>query len=858
MLPTSVPGHQRGRPRASSQSTVSQPSGPQPTGQAPALDAMATVIQRLVAWGFPADDAAYALQGAVTWVNLASRQYLFTQDDPVTAVYLLVEGKIFQEQITIDATGERRVTLRREALPGEWIGHYDMLYSQNYGTRARAVESSRLIKVQSSALNRLLYRYPRVREQIAPMDKISRLRTIPLFGNLDLAVLSYVADACRSERVPENTLLYQADQPAEDFYIVDQGQVLLSGDNYPWTAVGNGMAFGFPERDDVDRNAPPPDYGHEARTSVPSTIFVISRRHLIDLADLTPEVAGHALLHQAEEALAAVTVFSNYTPEERRALLGYMSHYYVPIHHLIMQQGEMGDSLWILMPSSRATLFALENGQALPPTTIYGPNFFGELALRVDHTLNSTVQAEPGSQWLRLHQADFRSFLRKYGQEYMSKLTLSPAAERFLGRAEERKRYPWLQVGENLVLFQQRHPLALLRNIAFSLILSTLIIVVWVSLATRGWLDPWHLWIFGILGGVSVVQFFWGLIDYLNDYLLVTNQRLVRQEKVLFLNEHRQAAFLEQIRNIDVETNFLGNMLGYGAMRIQTAAASGIIEFNFVPNPIRVKQTILEQQNLRQQHYQASSKLVIQNLLEERFGLRLRIPQRVVPGSTAASPHYASNWRERLHDFLNVGSHLEIRTDERVIWRKHWIILLGRIVPPLTTLITVIALLVGEQLLPVPLQQFVMPINVVLALLGLWAIGWIAWAVADWRNDTYEIDGKQIADVEKKPLFFSEQRRTALLGEIENIEVSIPSPLHYLLNFGNVRLSTAASEGVFSFDWVPNPRGVSEEIRRRIEVYRYQQENNRARQRAQELPDWFEMYNRLGGDNIVPQQRSEG
>ena len=822
------------------------------------MDALGVVIQRLVMWGFPADDAAYALQGAVQWRELAPRQYLFTQDTPVNAIYLLVEGKIFQEQITAEPNGARRVTLRREAQPGEWIGHYDMLYTQSYGTRARAVEACNVIEVQAAALNRLLYRYPRVRQQIAPMEKIGRLRTVPLFGNLDLTVLSYVADACRAERIPENTLLYEADQPADDLYIVDQGQVLFAGEDYPWVGVGNGMAFGFHDRRAGGRNADAPPYGHSAKTSVPSTIFIIPRRQLIDLTDMTPEVVGNALRQQAEEALAAVTVFANYSPDVRRALLAYMSHYYIPIHHLTMQQGEVGDSLWILMPGSRATLFALESGQALQPTPIYGPNFFGELALRVDHTLNSTVQAEPASTWLRLHQADFRAFLRQYGQNLQADLTLSPAAERFLGRAEERKRYPWLQVGENLVLFQQRHPLALLQKILFSLVLSTIIVVTWVTVASRGWLDPWHLWVFGILGAVSVAQFFWGLLDYLNDYLLVTNQRLVRQEKVIFINEYRQAAFLEQIRNIDVESDFWGNLFRYGLLRIQTAASSAPILFNFVPDPIRVKQTILEQQNLRQQHYQASSKLMIQNLLEERFGLRLRLPQRVTPGGNAATIHLAQSWRERVHDYLNIQSHLEIRTDERVIWRKHWVILLGRLLPALTTLVAVLVIIIGETLLPAPLQQFVLPINILLVILGLWAMGWMAWIVADWRNDTYEIDAKQIADVEKKPLFFSEQRRTALLGEIENIEVNIPSPLHYLLNFGNVRLSTAAAQGEFTFDWVPDPRGVSEEIRRRIEVYRYQQENNRARQRAQELPDWFEMYNRLGGDTNLPQQRAEG
>lgn len=848
MLPTSVPGWLRRQRQAPAQS-------PAPNL---AQDAMAAVVQRLVAWGFPADDAAYALQGAVRWRELAPRQYLFNQDSPVTAIYLLVEGKILQEQIMAESQGTRRVTLRRQAQPGEWIGHYDMLYTQEYGTRARAVEASRLIEVQSAALNRLLYRYPRVRQQIAPIEKIGRLRTVPIFGNLDLTVLSYVADACRAERIPENTVLYTADQPAEELFIVDQGQVLLTGDDHAWRGVGNGMAFGFYGRRAGGRNAEAPPYGHTARTSVPSTIFVISRRNLIDLTDLTPEVAGNALHQQAEEALAAATVFANYTAEERRALLSYMSHYYVPIHHLVMQQGEVGDSLWILIPGSRATLYALDSGQALQPTPIYGPNFFGELALRVDHTLNSTVQAEPASHWLRLHQADFRAFLRQYGNDLQARLTLSPAAERYLGHAGERKRYPWLQIGENLVLFQQRHPLALVHNVAFSLILSAIIIVCWVLAVNQGWLSSWLLWIFGILGVISLAQFVWGLIDYLNDYLLITNQRLVRQEKVVFFNEYRQAAFLEQIRNIDIETDFMGNMLNFGELRVQTAATGGTIKFDYLPDPMRVKQTIMEQQSLRQQHYQASSKLVIQNLLEERFGLRLRLPPRVIPGGTAPAIQIAQSWLERLQRVFDLYAHLEIRTDDRIIWRKHWAVLVGHVFAPLATIFLVFALLTGEHFLPDSLQNFVMPLNILLVLLGLWAMGWLAWVVADWRNDTYEVDGKQIADVEKKPLFFSEQRRTALLGEIENIEVSVPSPLHYLLNFGNVRLSTAATQGEFSFDQVPDPRGVSEEIRRRIEVYRYQQENNRARQRAQELPDWFEMYNRLGGDNIVPQPRADG
>ena len=87
--------------------------------QGPARDAVAIIAQRLVAWGLPPDDAAFALQGAVHWRDVAPREYLFTQDAPVTAIYLLVEGRVLQEKIIEDGQGNRRVILRREAQPGE-------------------------------------------------------------------------------------------------------------------------------------------------------------------------------------------------------------------------------------------------------------------------------------------------------------------------------------------------------------------------------------------------------------------------------------------------------------------------------------------------------------------------------------------------------------------------------------------------------------------------------------------------------------------------------------------------------------------------------------------------------------------
>jgi CRP-like cAMP-binding protein len=806
------------------------------------------IVQRLVAWGLPPEEVEYALQGAVEVIELAPRAQLFAQATPLTAVYLLQEGRIYQERISQDGQG-RRVSLRREAHPGEWIGHYDLLYSQQYSSRARALDQARLIAVQAAPLNRLLYRYPRLRQRIAPLEKIGRLRTIPLFGALDLTALSYLADVCQLELMPARTQLYSETDPADRIFIIDQGQVVLTGPDRDDLWLGNGMAFGMLDQPLHAENADGFAYGHRATTTVPTTLFTVSRQQLRDLAGLDPERTGLAQRQTALETLDKVTIFLQYNAQERRRLLGYMSHYHIPIPHLLMQQGEVGDSLWVLMPGGKATLHALEGGQALPPTVVHGPNFFSELALRVEHPLNSTVQAEPNSQWLRLHTDDFQTFLRDHGAQLLSALALSPAAERFLGRSQARRRYSWLQKGENLVIFRRRHWLALVHKCLLGIFLLIFASSAWLLISLGVWDAAWLNWLVAIATVVGALQAGWGILDYLNDYLLVTNQRVVRQEKVLFVTEWQHAAFLEQISNIDISTDFLGNMFHYGELRVQTAATGGTIAFDFVRDPLTLKRIILEQQSLRLQHYQASSKMVIQNLLEDRFGLRLRLPSRVRPEPPRPPASAPAGLRQWLRHALDIREHMHVRDQEKVIWRKHWFVLLAKITAPVLILLLILLMIVGQRYLPSNLQAFVGPFDLLLVLFGLAMVAWIAWNVADWRNDTYEIDNKQISDVEKKPLFFAENRRTALLGEIENIEVRIPSPLHFLLNFGNVRLQTAASHGEFSFDWVPDPRGVSEEIRRRIELYRQQQEAMRARQRAQELPDWFEMYNRIGADS---------
>ena len=819
----------------------------------------------------PGNDVAYVLHDVVSEEMVASGKILFERDDPIEHLYLVLEGEVEEMQVT-RSNGRMSYRLRRTVGPRTIVGLYDLFFNQRHSTRAHALGTVRLLKLQAAAIDRLIYRFPSLRNTLAPLHLIERLRTIPLFGALSPIALGFMADACQPKEWVTNEIIYTTDDPAEFIYIIDYGQVHLVWPGGPVVGedgidrtecwLGNGTVFGFVEEGYGGTDNPL--IGHTAIALGPCATFRASRQTLLAIIGLPLDTLGRQAQERVEQTLDQLPLLAGVDPKYRRMLAGFVSYYHIPIPHLVIQQGELNDSLWVLMPGQRARIHALDgSGQALQSTGAEGPNYFGEIALRAQLPADSTVEAETDSQWLRLHARDLEALSLRERVDLPRQLALRTDIDRLLAREDVRKHHTWLQAGEFIDVFRRRHWIVLLRKtwpaqLLFWLIFVPGIAFSLVSAQPAGWLD-W-LWLF--IGLIVVGQLVWGVLDYFNDYLIITNRRVVRQEEVIFLKQWRQEATLEQVQNVDVAVNFWGNLFGYGEVVIRTAGTQGAIPFDFVSNPKEIREAVFAQRERRQGHMLAESKGVIQRLLEGRLGLRLPLPTRVYQGRGAAVPRALPEWWLALLRFFRIHRTPKPKETNHLIWRKHWFILLAQLLVPVMILLGILLLIFGQFITWMDsVRAALLALDLLLALIGLADLAWIAWIMVDWRNDTYEINTESVVDVEKKPLFFSEKRRAARLGEIENIEIDIPSPLHYLLNFGNVRLQTAATQGDFTFDWVPDPRGVADEIQRRIEDYRYRAEMARARQRAQELPDWFEMYNRLGrtarqGDGPTTTERS--
>lgn len=786
---------------------------------------------------------------SVKEVTLHAMGTLCRQDAPITHVWVLLEGKIAQARRDVDAQGNARQYLMRDCLPGALIGVYDYLFSPDstYRARARALEPCRLLAIEIGALGRLIYRYPEVRRKLAPMESIARLSTFPLVGEVELVGLGFLADALKQSEAQPQQVLYRSGDKVDTLYLLSQGQVELKWDKAEPLWVANGSLLGLAE--DAGAGSVAVTVRHTCTVTFPSALYTVAREAFVAITGIVPDRRGLAAIAERVGLVGQLPIFAAFSSLQKRQVAGYFSYNHYPSNHLLIQQNEHADSMWVLMPNSRAVIRALDaSGQHLTNTAVTGPTFFGETALLGEIAQDSTVEADANSDWLRLHWRDFERCDEVDPADLRAMLKIKSSKQPKMVGKEARSKYPWLQVGESVVYFSRRHWVAFLRKNAATLVfLALLLILLAIALilpGTQVWLIAANI----VLVIMTAVALAWGIADYRNDWLVVTNRRVVYQEKLLFVHVWRKEAPLEQIQSVDFRRTIWGRWLGYGTLVVQTAGTQGTIMFNYTTDFDQLKKVIRSQQDQRKRHVAAISKMQIHRQLEKRLVIPLNPPSKVFVRSKGAAPKEPQTWRTWLYGKQGLG----IRWEEgnRIVWRKHWMALVPRlswawIILFLLFLLWVASWAATQRMIPIDLLQASGVIAGILIVLVLLFLGRLAWVIVDWYNDTYEVNDTDVINVRKLPFGIDENRRSAPLQRIQNVEMRIPSPIHWLFDYGDVVIQTAAEFGALIFYSVPDPRAVADEILSRMALAQRKQEEDEMRRRSQDLPDWFEMYSRL-------------
>jgi membrane protein YdbS with pleckstrin-like domain len=304
---------------------------------------------------------------------------------------------------------------------------------------------------------------------------------------------------------------------------------------------------------------------------------------------------------------------------------------------------------------------------------------------------------------------------------------------------------------------------------------------------------------------------------------------------------------LESIRDVQSSGEWWANFLGYARLEVQTPGTLGNIVFDQAAKSKPVVDVIRAQRALRARQARITGKKQIHTMLENRLGVALDLPPRVVQSRQEAAQEAGAQAKSAQNARRTHRRPVTLAPDgqpTRIVWRQHWIILLRNI---LFQILIVAGLLAGAVffLYTTRFEAWRNSLSLTMMLSALLIALWTVWILEDWRLDMYILEMEQVIDIERKPFGFDRNQRTALLTDIVDIRFEQPSPLHILFNYGSVFLQTAATDGQFTFLNLSDPQRAAEIIRRRRDQMQVRNEQNSAMQRAEEFPDWLEIYTRL-------------
>jgi membrane protein YdbS with pleckstrin-like domain len=338
-----------------------------------------------------------------------------------------------------------------------------------------------------------------------------------------------------------------------------------------------------------------------------------------------------------------------------------------------------------------------------------------------------------------------------------------------------------LESDEKVILDIRRHGMVLfIRLLPPLMILIVPVVLILLALLMRG-SDPGLAdTIIGLARAALVLLLLplavwagFAVYDWGNDSFHITSKRVVRYDQTYFTSQRMMAARLSQIQNVSVTVpDPIAQSFDYGTVVIETAAQAGKIEFDNIGHPRDVQRLIFELRG---------------------------VP--TPPEQPAPPPRGLRDLVLAMFPFVPITL-----PDGSILYHKHWFILVQVILLPVLLLfITLLTAVFIKSPLPLVLLVGILPL-----LLYQWA---------NWENDIYILTDNRIIDIVRIPLV-RENRREALLVQIQNVTVDIPNLQGRLLDMGDVFVETAGKAENFLFQTVEHPNAVAEEVNRRLDLVR--------------------------------------
>lgn len=515
-----------------------------------------------------------------------------------------------------------------------------------------------------------------------------------------------------------------------------------------------------------------------------------------------------------QETLYRSSLFADLEDPELDKLADEYRLYFPARGERVIEQDDKADRFYLIHRGSVELLWS-DGREEISMAVLEPGDYFGEEGLMRQRTYQVSAEAGQATALIEISAAQYKRLVKDHPEV---KQTLQMVAE--TQEMAQKMRFNWLGEDENVYIIARRHGFILfarmLGPLVFWLVAGLLAFWGWLSALSLPWLLAGVSLLTGILWGI------WVVLDWRNDYYILTNDRIVWLEKVIALYENRQEAPLYTILSTDITSSQLGRIVGYGDVTVKTF--TGEILLGQIGNPQRVVDLIEEHRQRSAEQEKIESMGAIRQTVRQHIGLERRKP--------AGPP--SRKWRKKKEvkfkmppiwrDFV----HMRLEQGDTITYRKHWLILSFRIWFPLLVLVGVIYL--------ISLQFLSLFIDVVLLLIALF---WVWYQYADWRNDIFQVSKDKIFDIDRKPLG-TEQRKEASLANILSLEVRRIGLIGMLFNYGDVIIDVGGTN--FVFDTIFDPVRAQQDIFRRIDEMKQRKRSQEDEKERSRLAEWFEIY----------------
>ncbi|MEW6504435.1 MAG: cyclic nucleotide-binding domain-containing protein [Chloroflexota bacterium] len=404
-----------------------------------------------------------------------------------------------------------------------------------------------------------------------------------------------------------------------------------------------------------------------------------------------------------------------------------------------------------------------------------------------------------------------------------------------------RTRMPWRGPREVVHFIGRHHPIFLVLRLILPVLLALLTTVVTSYLDVvlfRGSALGMALLLLVVL--VNLGWLAWVVVDFYNDYSVVTNRRVAYLRKILLIYDSRQEVPLDAVLADDVRTTQLGRIIGYGDIIVRTY--TGELILSRLAQPYLIVNLINEMREKAKASRKRARLESIDQIIRRRLNLGVDEPLPP-PSAQEVKPVVKSG---KLTQFLSDLFMLRVEQDGAIIYRTHWFIMLKKTLLPFIFTLAVLAAMISILLGILPLPPI---LGLVVGVLFLpITVIWLVYNYVDWRNDRYIITRDAIIDVYKKPLG-TEQKRSAPLKNILSIDFERLGLIGLILNFGTVYIRVGDS--TFTFNNVMAPSEVQRELFQRFMEFKQREEERAEASINEQLADWIEEYHRMvqGKDN---------